>query len=52
MVETTARTIQWLELQSDDRFEDASSRIEKDGAFRVVLGDGCELQLDRKTAFA
>jgi len=49
MVDTTARSIQWLELQSDDRFEDASSRIEKDGAFRVVLGDGCELQLDRKT---
>lgn len=51
IADTSARSIRWLELQANDKFEDVSSRIDSDGIFYLSLCNGCEIQFDRKTAF-
>jgi len=52
IVDTAQRSICWLELQANDKFEDVSSRIGDDGEFCVALDQGCEIHCDRKTAFS
>jgi len=51
IVDIAEKSILWLELQANEKFEDVTSRIADDGVFCLLLKDGCELQLDRKTAF-
>lgn len=47
---TAARTIQWLELKTDGKYEDVSTQI-NNGEFSVSLEDGCEIQFECKSAF-
>ena len=46
------QTILWLELQSNGKYEDVSSRISRSGEFSVPLEDDCFIEFECKSAFA
>ncbi len=50
IADATDKTIQWLELQSEGKYEDVSTRI-INGQFSVSLEDGCDIQFECKSAF-
>lgn len=49
IADTAKKTVQWLELQEDSRYEDVSMRIHN-GEFSVVLEAGCVIQFECKSA--
>jgi Uma2 family endonuclease len=50
IADVSEKSLQWLELQSDGKYEDVSTRI-SNGQFCMSLEDGCDIRIECKSAF-
>ena len=52
IVDTEARSICWLELQSNGIYQDATNKIADNGLFSISLSNGCIVNFDRNAGFS
>ena len=52
IVDTAARTICWLELQTNGTYQDATNKIAENGLFSISLSNGCIVNFDRNAGFS